>query len=167
MDAPLHASRVASRVFHSVHHPGEVPFALVLARAQAQPVALALLGVFVVTAVAVLRGEAVLGTLLWAAPLTCAAAVAWAVYDLHRRPAAIVLRGGFGAVMSVWDVARAREAPELVRLEPVFRPFRKDGQLHVGIGDAIHTLRPEDWPRHGELVEALRAASEELASLAT
>src|SRR5690606_1938597 len=75
-------------IFHSVFHPGEVPFGLVLARAQAQPVALALLGVFVAATVAVLQGEYVLDTLLWAAPITYAAAVAWTIYDLHRRPAA-------------------------------------------------------------------------------
>ncbi|HLT48175.1 MAG TPA: hypothetical protein VK002_13155 [Rubricoccaceae bacterium] len=152
-------------IFHSVFHPGEVPFGLVLARAQAQPVALALLGVFVAATVAVLQGEYVLDTLLWAAPITYAAAVAWTIYDLHRRPAAVVLRGGFGAVLSVWDVARARDGkPEAIRFQPVFRPFRKDGQFHVGIGDAVHTLRPEVWPQHAELLDALRAASEELAS---
>jgi hypothetical protein len=150
-------------VFRSVHHPGTTPPALVLLRAQAEPVALALLGVFVVALVGILRGEDVLGLLLWAAPLAYVLAAAWAAYDLSRRPAEVVLQGGFGAVRSVWDVAWGRERRDpLVRLLPVFAPFRKDGQLHVGIGDAVHTLRPEDWPELGELVDAFRTASEEL-----
>ena len=157
-------------VFHSVHHPGELPFGLVLARAQAQPVALALLGVFVVATVAVLRGEPVLGTLLWAVPLAYIAGASWSVYELHRKPAALVLRGGFGAVRSVWDVARTREregSNEALPLHPVFRPFRKEGRMHAGIGDTIHTLRREEWPRYGELLDALRAASAELAAFAS
>lgn len=158
---------LTTTIYKSVYHPGEAPRALVVARAQAQPVGLALLGVFVVAFVGILRGEAVLGTLLWAVPLTYAAAAAWALYDLHRRPAEIVLRGGFGAVRSVWDVAWGREQPaESVRLQPVFRPFRKDGQLHVGVGDTIHTLRPDDWPKFSPLLDDLRATSDELASLA-
>lgn len=154
-------------IFNSVHHPGEVPFGLVLARAQAQPVALALLGVFVVATVAVLRGEAVLGSLLWAVPIAYAAAASWTAYELHRTPAAIVLRGGFGAVRSVWDVARRKEGPDaLVRLQPVFRPFRKEGQMHAGIGDTIHTLRREEWPQYNDLLDALRNSADELTSLA-
>lgn len=149
--------------FQSVHHPGEAPRALVLARAQAEPVALALLGVCVVAFVGMLTGAAVVGTLVWAVPLAYLLAASWAVYDLHRRPAEVVLRNGFGAVRSVWDVAWDRNEPaSVVRLQPVFRPFRKDGQLHVGVGDAIYTLRPEEWPTYSALLDALRATSEEL-----
>ena len=156
-----------SAVYHSARHPGELPLGLVLIRAQAQPVALAFIGVFVVTLAAVLQGQAVLGALLWAVPIAYLLAVGYTVYDLHRAPAAVVLRGGFGAVVSVWDVARAREgAPERVRLQPVFRPFRKDGETHVGIGDAVLTVRPAEWPDYGSLLDALRAAADELDALA-
>jgi hypothetical protein len=150
-------------VFQSTHHPGAAPLSLVLVRAQAQPVSLALLGVCVVTFAALLGGTPVLGTLAWAAPLAYALAAAWSVYELHRRPAEIVLRRGFGAVRSVWDVAAGRDAPsEFVALSPVFPPFRKDGQLHVAIGDAIVTLRPAEWPAFDDLAAALRATAEEL-----
>lgn len=149
--------------FQSKHHPGLVSLSLVLVRAQAEPVALTLLGVCAVAFVAILRGESVLGTMLWAVPLAYALAAAWAVYELHRRPAEIVLRGGFGALRSVWDVAAGRdEASERVALSPVFPPFRKDGQFHVAIGDAIVTIRPSDWPEFDDLAAALRASAEEL-----
>ena len=152
-------------VFQSIHHPGSAPLALVIARAQAQPVALALIGVMVVTLSAVLRGLPVLHLLLWAAPLAYAAAASWSVYELHRRPAELVIRGGFGAKRSVWEVARDHEQSDAyvtIRLHPLFEPGKKDGQWHVGVGDDVVSLRPSEWPRYDELIAALRRAAAEL-----
>ena len=60
--------------FPSTHHPGDTSFTLVVARAQAQPVALALITVLVVSFAVLLQGAPVLGTLMWAIPLAYAAA---------------------------------------------------------------------------------------------
>ena len=150
-------------IFKSIHHPGKAPLALVVLRAQAEPVALALLGVFVVAFVGMLRGEAVLGTLVWAVPVAYVLAAAWATYELHRRPAEIALADGFGLVRSVWDVAAGRDAKVRVdRFLPVFRPFRKDGEYHASIGDTVHTLHAAEWPQLDALVDALRASSDAL-----
>ena len=151
--------------FSSIYHPGHAPLSLVIARAQVQPVALTLLGVFTVAFVGILRGEVVLETMLWAAPLAYVLAAAWSVYRLHQRPAELIVHNGFGAMRSVWDVARDREVPlekigERIRLEPVFRPFRKDGYVHAGVGDEVHTFRPTEWPAYSELVSALKDSTE-------
>jgi hypothetical protein len=153
--------------FKSTHHPGTAPLSLVLLRAQAEPVALALVGVFAVALVGVLRGADVLGTLLWAVPLAYALAVAWTTYELHRRPAEIVLHEGFGLVRSVWDVAASREARVRVdRFLPVFRPFRKDGEYHASIGDTVLTLHAAEWPALDDLLDALRASADALPAAA-
>ncbi len=156
------------RVFRSIYHPGDSSLALALARAQAGPIAFAFVGVMVVTLAAVLQGADVLTTLLWAVPLAYACAAAWGVYDLQRRPAEIVLRHGFGAIRSAWDVARSREAasPFSVRLEPVFEPGRKEGLRFAAIGDRVLPLRPGEWPEYDRLLGALREAATELEGMA-
>lgn len=148
-------------VFPSVLHPGDTSFALVVARAQAQPVALALVGLLTVSFVALMQGTPVLGLLVWATPLAYAVAAAWALYELRRKPAEIVLRGGFAAVRSVWDVARRPDpaTDKELLLFRVFPPTRVDGELTVSIGHDVYTIRPQDWPKFGKLSEALQAAS--------
>jgi hypothetical protein len=157
------------KTFHSIHHPGDMSLALVMARAQAQPVALALIAVMVATLPAVLRGEPVLGTVVWVAPLAYGIAAAWSLYELRRRPAELIVRGGFGTVRSVWDVARSRESfdAERIRLHPLFEPGKKDGLMHLGIGDTVFTLRPTEWPRYTDLLAALRQAAAELQGLSS
>jgi hypothetical protein len=150
-------------IFRSIHHPGHAQLPFVVARAQAQPVALALTAVMIATLGAVLRGEAVLGTVAWAAPLAYFVAAAWSLYELQRRPAEIVIRHGLGTVRSVWDVARTRGfVPDTLRLHPLFEPGKKDGQLFVGIGDEVVTLRAAEWPQYRALLDALRAGAAEL-----
>jgi hypothetical protein len=153
--------------FKSTHHPGTAPLALVLLRAQAEPVALALVGVFAVALVGVLRGTDVLGALVWAVPLAYVLAVAWATYELQRRPAEIVLHEGFGLIRSVWEVAASPEGKVRVdRFFPVFRPFRKDGQYHASIGDTVLTLHAAEWPALDDLVDALRTSADALPAAA-
>jgi len=108
-----------------------------------------------------MQGSPVLGTLVWTAPLAYAAAAGWSLYELQRRPAEIVIRGGFAAVRSVWDVARHRDpaADEELRLYRIFPPNRVDGELSVGIGHQVYTLRPGEWPKFGTLKEALHTAA--------
>lgn len=145
------------RVFRSIHHPGRTPAPLVLARAQARGLALGLLPVMVLATATILQGASPLATLTWTVPLVCVAALAWAAYDVRRRPAAIVLDGGAGAVRSVWDVARRGEngGP----LTVVLPSSKVDGVLHAALGDATLPLYPSDWPDFDGLVDALRAAS--------
>jgi len=154
--------------FSSIHYPDDTQFALVVARAQAQPVAVALIALLTVSFVALLQGSPVLGTLTWAAPFAYAIAAGWSLYELRRKPAEIVIRGGFAAVRSVWEVARRPDpATDIdLHLYRVFPPSRVDGQLSVGIGHEVFTLRPEDWPKFATLKDALHAASMAFATTA-
>ena len=148
-------------VFPSIHHPGDAALAFVLARAQVQPVALALIALLTVSCVALLEGEPVLSTLAWSSPLAYVVAVGWTLYELHRKPAEVVVRGGFAAVRSVWDVARRQNPASDAELlfYRVFPPQRVDGELTVAIGHDVHTIRREEWPTFDALKEALHAAS--------
>ena len=159
---------ISTVTFPSIHHPGDTSFGLVVARAQAQPVALAFIAVLVVSFVVLMQGSPVLGTLVWAVPLAYAAAAGWSLYELQRRPGEIMIRGGFVAVRSVWDVARRPDpaSDSELRLYRVFPPNRVDGELNVGIGHQVYTLRPEDWPKFGRLKDALHAASMTFATAA-
>ncbi len=142
-------------------------FGLVVARAQAQPVAVALVTLLTVTFVVLMQGTPVLGTLIWAVPLAYSIAVGWSLYELHRKPAEVVVRGGFAAVRSVWDVAR-RPDPSTdtdLQLFRVFPPNRIDGVLSAGIGHQVHAFRPEDWPAFSALKEALQTASLSFATM--
>jgi hypothetical protein len=146
--------------FRSVRHPGDTPFPLVVARAQSRPVGLAFAAVMVVTTAAVLQGVPVLRTFLLFAALAYAGAAAWALYDLHRTPAEVVLGRGVGAVRSVWEVARTRGWDGPDTLAPVFHPRKADGALLVGFGDEVVAFRPQDWPQFDELRAALEAAAD-------
>jgi hypothetical protein len=109
----------------------------------------------IVALAAVLQGEDVLGTMIWAAPLTYAAVSAWAVYQLNRRPAALVLEGSHGAVPSVWEMAGGGP----IRLRSVYSPRWEGAQLNVPIGRTVYGLRPEDWPDFGAVERAATAAA--------
>ena len=155
-------------IYKSTHHPGDTSFGLVVARAQAQPVSLALIAVLVVSFVALMQGTPVVVTLIGVAPLAYAVAAGWSLYELRRRPAEIVLRGGFAAVRSVWEVARRPDpaSDSELRLYRVFPPNRVDGELSVGIGHQVYTLRPEEWPKYGRLKDVLNAAAMTFATAA-
>jgi hypothetical protein len=115
----------------------------------------------VVTTAAVLQGVSVVRAFFLLAPLAYAAAVMWSFYDLTRTPAEVILRGGLGAVRSVWEVARNRgRAP--IPLAPVFHPRKADGALLVGFGDSVIAFRPEDWADFDVMRDALQAAADTL-----
>ncbi len=154
--------------YRSIHHPGDSTLAHVVARAQAQPVAISLITLLTVSFVALMQGSAVLGTLLWAAPLAYAVAAAWAMHELRRKPAEIVIRGGFAAVRSVWDVARRPNpaSDSELMLYRVFPPNRVDGELSIGIGHQVYTLRPDEWPCFTQLRDALNEAASAFATTA-
>lgn len=151
-------------VFRSIHHPGTAGLGLAIARAQAQPVALAFVGLMIITLGGVLQGAAVWPLLLWGAPLTYIASASWGIYTLHRQPAEIVLRNGFGVIRSAWDVAKQRDEPSpfTVRFEPVFEPGRKEGVRFAAIGDRILPLQSGVWPQYDDLLVALNEAAHDL-----
>ncbi|HIG76363.1 MAG TPA: hypothetical protein EYQ24_17840 [Bacteroidetes bacterium] len=144
--------------FRSVHHPGSASRALVAARAQAGPVAFALLCVMIVALAAALQGYPVLRPLMLIVPGVYACAAAVGMYVVQRRPAEVVVAGASGAIRSVWEVSG--DGPAL--LVPVHSAMPRREGLVVGIGDEVITLRPEDWPQledvHRALAEAARRA---------
>ena len=145
--------------FPSVHHPGRASAAVVLARAQTRPVALALVAVMVLVTAAALKGQPILGTAVWAGAAAYAGAALWAWFDLRRRPAELALEGGRGTLRSVWDVAFRRSGDQ--PLAPVVAPRKVDGALLVGFGPTAVALRPDDWPDFDALRGALDHAAEE------
>ena len=144
-----------STVLPSRHHPRGASRSLVYARAVSRPLSAAFLAVMVVALAAVLQGTDILGTMLWAAPLTYALVSAWAVYQLRRRPAALVLEGSHGAVPSVWEVAGGGP----LALRSVYAPRWEGAQLSLPIGRTVHALRSEDWPDFGAVERAATAAA--------
>ena len=143
-------------VLPSRHHPRGAGRPVVYARAVARPLSMAFTAVMVVALAAVLQGTDVLGVMIWAVPLVYVAVSAWAVHQLHRRPAALVLDGSHGALPSVWEVAG--EQP--VRLRSVYSPRWEGEQLNVPIGRTVYALRSEDWADFGAVERATRAAAD-------
>jgi hypothetical protein len=147
--------------FHSHHHPGGTSRATLAVRAQARPVALALIAVMTLGLAAALQGEAFLWPFVAATALAYLAAAAVGQSSLHRTIAEIELRGPFASVRSVWDAAGWRTDG----LAPIVSARLVQGELSVGIGDTVMTLRREDWPDFDALTEALRAAAREAQTL--
>ena len=148
--------------FRSVHHPGDASRSWLAVRAQARPVALALLAVMTVGLAGALQGR----NILW--PFVGAAAVAYAVAatlgqgSLRTTPAQVEVRGPFATVQSVWDAAGR---PPAGTLTPVHSVRLAHGELTVGLGDTVVTLDRADWPDYDALVAALRGAALESQSL--
>ncbi len=148
-------TRVLSR-----HHPGTTPPSAVLLRAQSGPVGIAFAVLMVITVVAMLQGTPVLRAFLIALPLVYLGAAAWALYDLRRRPAEVLLSDGFGIVRSVWDVATEKAGRTALPFVPVLHPRKGDGALLVGFGDTVFAFRPDDWPDFDDLRDALTASAD-------
>ena len=150
-------------VFESGHHPGgagRTPAgrAYLALEAQARPVAVALLVVMTVGLAAALLGEAILWPFVTGAAVAYALAAVYGQGTLHRTPAEVEVRGPFAAVRSVWEAA-GRRGVRGGGLAPVHSARLVRGELLVGLGDTVVTLRPEDWPDFDALVEALRSAA--------
>ena len=146
----------------SFHHPGDASRATLALRAQARPVALALLAVMTVGLAAALQGEAILWPFVSGTAVAYAGAAAYGQSTLHRTVAEVETRGPFAAVRSVWDVAGARERD---RLAPVVSARLSHGELTVGLGDTIVAFSHEDWPDFDALVQAFRDAAREAEPL--
>lgn len=148
-------------VFASAHHPGVAGRAWLALEAQARPVALALLAVMTVGLAAALQGEAILWPFVTGTAAAYALAAAYGQSTLVWTPAEVEVRGPFAAVRSVWDVAGTRGRGGVGRggLAPVYSVRLVHGELLVGLGDSVTTLRREDWPDFDGLVDALRGAA--------
>ena len=143
--------------FESRHHPGDQSRGMLALRAQAQPVALALLVVMVVTLAAALEGYPVLWPFASASVLAYTGAAAYAQSRLHATPAELVVSSPFATLRSVWDVAGWDDTrPALVSSAKLAR-----GELSVGLGDDVVSLRADDWPDFDGLVATLRGAAAE------
>ena len=114
-----------------------------------------------VSFVVLMQGHYVLQTLLWAIPVAYLATAFWAVFELRRKPAEIVIRHGLAMVRSVWDVARDPKitVDEGIRFVPVFSARRIEGSFSAAIGDQLVAILPEEWPRFRELTRALQKAA--------
>lgn len=132
-------------------------------RAQARPVALALLVVMVVTLAAVLEGHAVLWPFAASATLAYVGAAAYGQNRLHATPAEVTVAGPFARIRSVWDAAGDDEQP----MVPVFSAKLALGELSVGLGDDVQSLLAEDWREFDALVGAVRGAVTEAQKLRT
>ena len=148
--------------YASVHHPDGASRGMLALRAQARPVALALLVVMTITLAAALEGHPVLWPFVGAAAAAYTAAAAYGQHRLHATPAELVVAGPFVVVRSVWDAA----GTDRERLAPVSSARLARGELTVGLGDDVVTLRSDDWPDFDGVVSAVRGAVREAESLA-
>ena len=137
---------------------------LLMLQAQAQPVALALLGVMVLGLAAVLQGYAILWPFLAGASVAYLVAALYGQNALHQTPAELVVDGPRASVRSVWDAAAP---PAHTDLEPVISTRLEHGEFHVGMGDTIRTFRRDEWPEFDDVVSALRGASHLANTLGT
>lgn len=90
----------------------------------------------------------------WGLPAAMALATVWTYFDLGRRVAALHLRSGEAALMSVRDVLRNRR-PDW---EPLLDVRLTYDAIHVSAGWAAVSLDRADWPDVDALEDALRAA---------
>ena len=153
--APPRPAVGGAAVFESAHHPGGAGRPYLALEAQARPVALALLAVMTVGLAAALGGEAILWPFVTGTAVAYALAAAYGQGTLLRTPAEVEVRGPFAAVRSVWDVAGTHRGG----LAPVHSVRLVRGELLVGLGDYVTTLRREDWPDFDDLTDALRGAA--------
>ena len=148
--------------FRSVHHPGAVSRPWLALQAQARPVAVALLVVMTVGLAAALRGNTILWPFVIGASIAYVMGAAYAQGRLFVTPAQVEVRGPFAAVQSMWEAAA--DPPES-RLLPVSSARLQHGELSVGLGDAIVTFQPDEWPEFDALVAAFRASAREAFAL--
>ena len=153
--APPRPTVGGAAVFESAHHPGGAGRPYLALEAQARPVALALLAVMTVGLAAALGGEAILWPFVTGTAVAYALAAAYGQGTLLRTPAEVEVRGPFAAVRTVWDVAGTHRGG----LAPVHSARLVRGELLVGLGDTVTTLRREDWPDFDDLTDALRGAA--------
>ena len=156
--APPRPTTGGAAVFESAAHPGGAGRAWLSLEAQARPVALALLAVMTVGLAAALGGEDILWPFVTGTAVAYALAAAYGQGTLLTTPAEVEVRGPFAAVRSVWDVA-GRGGFRGGGLAPVHSARLVHGELLVGLGDTVTTLRREDWPDFDGLVDALRRAA--------
>ena len=141
--------------FRSRYHPGGASYALVLAGAQALPVAAVFLVIILVSTAAALEGLDILGPLLWIVPAAYAVAASAGALVAQRRIAEVVVADGHVALRSPLDVAAGR-APRWERLHS--SRLRNEG-LVLGVGDHVRTLSPRAWPEFPRLRQRLSHAS--------
>lgn len=144
--------------FHSVHHPGDASRPWLAVRAQARPVALALLAVMTVGLAAALQGRNILWPFVGAAAIAYALAATVGQGSLLSTPAQVEIRGPFASVQSVWDAAAE---PPVSTLQPVISARLANGELSVGLGDTVVSFQRSDWPEFDQLVDAFRASARE------
>ncbi len=141
-------------VFASVHHPGDMPAALVYGRALVGPIGFCALPLMVGATAAALQQTNVLPFLTWGFPAALLVASLWTRFRLGAAPAEVRVRPHRIAVRSVHDCVRAAP-PEWQRIHQV----RQDtSALGVTAGFDTYRFVHADWPDYPALLDALRAA---------
>ena len=141
--------------FTSRHHPGKASRALVVAAAQALPVAVTFLAIILVSVAAALQGLPILKPLLVVVPVAYGLAAWLGMYVVQRRAAEVRVDGGRVLVRSPLDVAARRLAP-FVKVHSVL--LRNEG-LVVAMGDEVRTFQPREWKEFGLMRAALTEAA--------
>jgi hypothetical protein len=132
-------------VYTSIYHPGDAPRQLVYARWLRRPLGFAITPILVIALILALVGESPLIFLVWAVPLAYVVATGWTLFQLRHKLAALQLRPGFASVHTVWQVA-ANCSPDW---EPLLRIVPTGFDLQIGIGGAVYTILPDEWPDYG------------------
>lgn len=143
------------KVFHSVHHPGDVPTPLVYGRALLAPLVFCLLPVMIAATASALQQQPIVPFLTWGTPIAFGAAVAWTRYQLSATPAEIRVRDHEAAVRSVHDCLTADRS---LHWEWIHEIRVSSDALIVTMGFETYRFTHAAWPDTSSLRDALRTA---------
>lgn len=141
--------------FVSRRHPGPSPWQWVFAVALVRPLTLCLLPLMIAALIAVLQGFPALLYLTIGFPAALLAASAWTVYQMMTTTAAVLVRPGFAAMQSVWDVVLRKRTMTWL---PILDLRTNPTHLILGLGDASYVLDRTEWPNADALLDTLRTA---------
>ena len=142
-------------VFESRRHPGTSSWQWVFAVALVRPLAMCVLPLMIAALIAVLQGFPALVYLTVGFPIALLLASVWTVYQMMATTVEILVRPGFAAIRSLWEVVFQRRA---VTWLPILDLRTNPTHLILGLGDASYILERKQWPNADALLDTLRAA---------
>jgi len=141
--------------FQSRHHPGSTPRGLVYARRLIGPLGACTLPIMIGATVSALMEQAVWPYLIWGLPAALIVATVWTRFALSTTTAAVHLREGKCAVVSVHDVLQGHGRS----WESLYDVREAAGDIELYLEWTTHVLRRPDWPEFSDLRRAARRAA--------
>ena len=121
-----------------------------------------MLPVMIMMLVEVLEGGDVMPYLYWWAPAALLVAFAWTAFRMRLIPVELAVSAYGAGLRTAMEVVLNREPGVM---GPVLDVRMSSDHLQMAIGEAVYELPLADWPEGSDMVDALRAAREEMAAL--